>query len=165
MIDIQDKRRDFFISLGVFFVITGLCVLGFSIPASIAIILFSVGFFFGSRGVEIDPSEKRYRVYWSSWFIKLGEWNDIHSGDYLNLSLSASNSHMTMGGFENQLIASSKTILYILSIYRNGEKIEVIKFKSYIMERKAMDTLANTFRLEYLDEIAQKMEENKLRRR
>jgi hypothetical protein len=165
MIEIQDKRRDFFISLGVLILIAGIVTIGFSVIASIILIVFSIGFFFGSKGVEIDLRQNKYRTFWSSWFVKFGKWKSVYPEDELNLSLSASNSHMKMGGFENVLIASSKTILYILSIERSSERLEVMRFKSYRRARKAMDSLSSNFELEYLDEIAKKLEENIWRRR
>lgn len=165
MIEIQDKRREFFLSIGAAFFIAGLCVLGLSVYVSIFLIVFSTGFFFGKMGVQMDEKSGHYRAFTHIWFTDFGKWRRIKPNDTVKLSLSANNSHMKMGGMENVLIASSKSIYYLLTIRRSDGQEDVMRFRSYRRARSAMDTLAKNFRLEFVDEIAQKIAENRTKRR
>lgn len=165
MIEIQDKRREFFLSIGAAILIAGLCVLGLSVYVSIILIVFSIGFFFGKMGVQVDKKSGHYRAFTHVWFTDFGKWRSIKPSDTVKLSLSANNSHMKMGGMENVLIASSKSIYYLITIRRSDGQEDVMKFRSYRRARKTMDTIAKNFQLEFLDEIAQKMAENRKKRR
>lgn len=165
MIEIRDKRQDFFLSLGTAIFLAGLCVLGLSVYVSVFLMIFSIGFFFGKIGIEIDPKGDTYRRFWSCWFTKFGKWKRFQTDDSLNLSLSANNSHMKMGGMENILIASSKSIYYVLSVRNDFGKKEILKFRSYRRARMAMNALSQNFHLEFLDEIAKKLLENRSRKR
>ena len=165
MIEIQDKRREFFLSIGAGFFIAGLCVLGLSAYVSIFLMVFSIGFFFGKMGVQVDNKSGHYRAYTHIWFTDFGKWRAIEQNDTVKLSLSANNSHMKMGGIENIWIASSKSIYYLLTIRRSDGQEDVMRFRSYLRARKTMDTIAKNFQLEFLDEIAQKIAENRKKRR
>lgn len=116
-------------------------------------------------GVQMDEKSGHYRAFTHIWFTDFGKWRRIKPNDTVKLSLSANNSHMKMGGMENVLIASSKSIYYLLTIRRSDGQEDVMRFRSYRRARSAMDTLAKNFRLEFVDEIAQKIAENRTKRR
>lgn len=164
MIEIQDIRREFFLSIGAAFLIAGLCVLGLSVYVSIFLMVFSVGFFFGKMGVQVDKKSGHYRAFTNIWFTDFGKWRRIKPQDTLKLSLSANNSHMKMGGMENVLIASSKSIYYLLTVRGKDGQEDIMRFRSYRRARKTMDALNKNFQLDFLDEIAQKIAENRQRR-
>lgn len=164
MIEIQDIRREFFLSIGAAFLIAGLCVLGLSVYVSIFLMVFSVGFFFGKMGVQVDKKSGHYRAFTNIWFTDFGKWRRIKPQDTLKLSLSANNSHMKMGGIENVLIASSKSIYYLLTVRGKDGQEDIMRFRSYRRARKTMDALNKNFQLDFLDEIAQKIAENRQRR-
>lgn len=165
MIEVQDKRRDFFLSLGAAIFIAGLCVLGLSVYLSIILMVISIGFFFGKMGVQIDNKSGHYRTFMNVWFTNFGKWKRIKPDDFVTLSLSASNSHMKMGGIENVLIASSKSIFYLLTIQDKDGQKDVMRFRSYRKARKTMDTLHKSFQIDFLDEISQKLYKNRTKRR
>ncbi|MFZ9028601.1 MAG: hypothetical protein ACO2Z9_06270 [Crocinitomicaceae bacterium] len=165
MIEIQDKRREFFLSIGAAFIVSGLCVLGLSVYVSIFLIVFSIGFFFGKMGVQVDKKSGHYRAFTNVWFTDFGKWRRIKPQDSVKLSLSANNSHMKMGGMENVLIASSKSIYYLITIRGSDGQEDIMRFRSYRRARKTMDALVSNFQLEFLDEIAQKIAENRTKRR
>lgn len=165
MIEIQDKRREFFLSIGAALFIAGLCVLGLSVYVSIFLMVFSIGFFFGKMGVQVDNKSGHYRSFTHVWFTDFGKWRRVKRNDTIKLSLSANNSHMKMGGMENVLIASSKSIYYLITIRSTEGQEDVMRFRSYRRARKTMDTIAKNFQLEFLDEIAQKITENRNKRR
>lgn len=144
--------------------IAGLCVLGLSVYVSIFLMVFSVGFFFGKMGVQVDKKSGHYRAFTNIWFTDFGKWRRIKPQDTLKLSLSANNSHMKMGGIENVLIASSKSIYYLLTVRGKDGQEDIMRFRSYRRARKTMDALNKNFQLDFLDEIAQKIAENRQRR-
>lgn len=144
--------------------IAGLCVLGLSVYVSIFLMVFSVGFFFGKMGVQVDKKSGHYRAFTNIWFTDFGKWRRIKPQDTLKLSLSANNSHMKMGGMENVLIASSKSIYYLLTVRGKDGQEDIMRFRSYRRARKTMDALNKNFQLDFLDEIAQKIAENRQRR-
>lgn len=126
--------------------------------------VFSVGFFFGKMGVQVDKKSGHYRAFTNIWFTDFGKWRRIKPQDTLKLSLSANNSHMKMGGIENVLIASSKSIYYLLTVRGKDGQEDIMRFRSYRRARKTMDALNKNFQLDFLDEIAQKIAENRQRR-
>lgn len=71
---------------------------------------------------------------------------------------------MKMGGIENVLIASSKSIYYLLTVRGKDGQEDIMRFRSYRRARKTMDALNKNFQLDFLDEIAQKIAENRQRR-
>lgn len=96
---------------------------GINVYTGAAFLAGSLFVFTGSSGLQIDPANKRYREYYSFFFLKTGSWNQYQEIEKLYINTSRVSQRMHSRAGNSATYSDTKFNGYIK--FDNGEKIQL----------------------------------------
>lgn len=122
--------------------------------------------FTASNGLELDPTNKRYRKFGKIGPIQFGHWHDLKEPISAKLMLHSSNSqggNSPMLGKASTLDSKALTYnIYVLDSLENS--YQVYDFLEYNVAKKALKVINETYGIPVADLVAEKLSENRRKR-
>jgi hypothetical protein len=172
IIDIKEGNTNTFAIPAVGVLIAGLICLLIGPLVGFPIMALGISLFFVKSGMQIDTDGRRYRKYADYFGKKFGTWGTFIPCTKVVLQLSVEsqsvgNYFMVGGtGMGANGRTTFKSVTYdIMLTDQLGERLIFHEFMKYKAARQAVSAIADALQLEYTDRVAEKLAENRERRR
>ena len=173
---ISEGNTNNYLIPGVLIVIVGVILLavGFNsihfwlIFPAILLFLIAIALFIGANGLEIDTKQRRYRKFGKFGPIIIGSWEKLPPVKLVRVQVHAESGANTMQMMMPARVATANTKVttFDLVVFSGQQKgVILYSFLKYKAARSGMQVLVEAFNAEAEDLIAQKIAENRSRRR
>lgn len=174
MIDINEGNTNnylvhgFFTMLGAAILFTlSLTVLSALLYVALAAAVFGVLLFSATNGLQIDTANNKYRAYGKIGTVKFGPWGSFETPVRAVLILHAENQQLNSAPLIGKAASvNSKVVTYDIKLFDTLDTTYVLyDFLDYKNAKKALKGLQEAYDITVVNKVAEKLAENRQRRR
>lgn len=165
MTDINEGNTNNYLVHGVFIILFGFGLSFIHILIGAPLILVALILFTSTTGILIDIKNRQYKSYSSIFAYKHGDWIKINDIKEIQLALSIERAKTNQAYIMGKR-GTSRSMTFDLTIVKsNGKKELMYEFLKYSKALKGYNAILNGLDITGIDNVADKMNKNKLNRR